>query len=65
MKRKRDDITPQPDDQNKTWNPGGIHKVRTKLFKIAVSSYVYSLIGNISNVAVAVETDEESQAELD
>jgi D-arabinose 5-phosphate isomerase GutQ len=61
MKRKRDDRTPQPDDQNRTWNPGGIHKVRTKLFKIAVSSYVYSLIGTISDV----ETDEESRTELD
>jgi hypothetical protein len=64
-KRKRDDTDSQPANQNKTWNPGGTHEERTKLIKIAVPSYVYSLIATVSDVNVAVETDEESRTELD
>jgi hypothetical protein len=73
-KRRKYCVTSQPENQNRTWDPGGGNpdpEWRNKLIKINVSSYIYSLLATVlvSDVDVAddnmMDVEEASRTELD
>jgi hypothetical protein len=72
-KRRKYCVASQPENQNRTWDPGGNPdpEWRNKLIKINVSSYIYSLLADVlvSDVDVAddnmMDVEEASRTELD
>jgi hypothetical protein len=72
-KRRKYCAASQPENQNRTWDPGGNPdpEWRNKLIKINVSSYIYSLLATVlvSDVNVAddnmMDVGEASRTELD